>query len=84
MPKYATNNKRLKTIMTTSDLEFVKSFCDRFVPCKVELDYVAQKHTKVPAIAKWTSITPDQSKNIELIPKYGNWKHFMFVTGDST
>ncbi len=67
--------------MASSDLEFVKSFCDRFVPVKVEFDSAKGRHTKVPLISKWTSVTPDQSKDFELTPE---WRHFMFVTGEST
>lgn len=63
-----------------ADLEFIKSFCDRFVPIKVELDSAKGKITKVPVISKWTSITSDQSKSFEC----DNWRHFMFVVGESS
>jgi phage/plasmid-associated DNA primase len=66
--------------MTTSDLEFIKSFCDRFVPVKVELDSTKGKHTKVPVISKWTSITPEKSKKY----KSKDWRHFMFVVGEES
>ena len=32
--------------MSESDLAFIKSFCDRFVPVKVELDSAKGKHSK--------------------------------------
>jgi hypothetical protein len=66
--------------MSTSDLEFIKSFCDRFVPVKVELDSTKGKHTKVPVISKWTSITPEKSKKLES----NDWRHFMFVVGEKS
>ena len=61
-------------------LEFIKSFNNRFVPVKVELDHAKGKHTKVPVISKWTSVTPEQSKKFEL----DKWRHFMFVVGESS
>jgi Family of unknown function (DUF5906) len=67
-----------------SDIEYVKSFCDRFVPIKVELDSATGRHTKIPLISKWTSITPDQSKRVESASEYKDWRHFMFVTGEGT
>ncbi len=67
-----------------SDIDYVKSFCDRFVPIKVELDAAKGKNSKIPLISKWTSITPEQSKRIESTPQYKDWRHFLFVTGDST
>lgn len=66
--------------MTTSDLEFIKSFNNRFVPMKVELDSSKGKHTKVPVISKWTSVTPEQSNKFEL----DKWRHFMFVVGKTS
>jgi hypothetical protein len=66
--------------MSESDIDFVKSFCDRFVPVKVELDTAKGRNTKIPLISKWTSITPEQSKCIEAAPEYKDWRHFMFVT----
>jgi hypothetical protein len=66
--------------MSKSDLEFIKSFCDRFVPVKVELDSTKGKHTKVPVISKWTSITPEKSKKLES----NDWRHFMFVVGEKS
>jgi hypothetical protein len=67
-----------------SDIDYVKSFCERFVPVKVELDAARGKNTKIPLISKWTSVTPEQSKRIESAPQYKDWRHFMFVTGEST
>ena len=63
--------------MGASDFGFIKSFCDRFVPIKVEVDSATGKHTKIPVISKWTSITPEQSKDLES----DNWRHLMFVVG---
>ena len=64
--------------MSASDLEFIKSFCDRFVPVRVELDSAKGKYTKVPVISQWTSITPKEARAFEA----GDWQHFMFVTGE--
>eukprot|EP00850_Spirogloea_muscicola_P010588 SM000063S19978 [mRNA] locus=s63:11382:17403:+ [translate_table: standard] len=56
----------------------------RFVPVNVDIDEITGKHTKIPAISRWTSITPEESKAINCQPKYSNWKHFMFVTGKNS
>lgn len=39
--------------MSESDIDFVKSFCDRFVPVKVELNAAKGMNTKIPLISKW-------------------------------
>ena len=54
------------------------------MPVRVELDAAKGRNTKVPLISKWTSITPEQSKRIKSAPEYKDWRHFMFVTGEST
>ena len=70
----------LLTAAQATTLEFIKSFCDRFVLVRVELDSTKGKHTKVPVISKWTSITPEKSQKF----KSKDWRHFMFVVGEES
>lgn len=65
-----------------SDIEFIKTFNNCRVPCTVTFDSAKGKHVKVPAIAEWTMITPDNVLKLEDQGIYGD--HSMFITGDTT
>ena len=66
----------------SGDLSFLMNDCaTRFVPCNVTLDDAKGKYTKIPACAKWTTITPARSRTIAAEPRFTDWRHFLFVTG---
>ncbi len=67
-----------------TDMDFLKSLCNRFVPCIVEFDSDKKKFTKHPAISLWTSVSSKESKTLAAKRQFRDWRHFMFLTGKET
>ncbi len=49
------------------------------VPCNVTFDADKRKFAKVPAIAKWNSVTLEDADKLE--NSGARYKHFLFLTG---
>jgi hypothetical protein len=47
------------------DLEYIKSFNGHRAPCNVTFDSKKGKYSKVPAVARWTEITPESADKLE-------------------
>jgi Bifunctional DNA primase/polymerase, N-terminal len=65
------------------DLEYIKSFNGHRAPCNVTFDSKKGKYSKVPAVARWTEITPESAAKLEAEGWDGH-KHFIFLTGEET
>ena len=66
----------------SGDLNFLMTDCaTRYVPCNVTLDDAKGKYTKIPACAKWTTVTPARSRALAAQRRFTDWRHFLFVTG---
>lgn len=69
----------------SGDLNFLMTDCaTRYVPCHVTLDDAKGKYTKIPACAKWTTVTPARSRAIAAQRRFTDWRHFLFVTGKTS
>lgn len=68
---------------TMSELDCIKSNNNYRAPCNVFFDSDRGKHRKIPAIANWNKITPEEACDLES-GKFSNHKHFIFLTGDKT
>ena len=67
------------------DLKFLMAIPNvSYVPCKVTYDSAKGKYTKIPCIAKWTTISREESIDIASSPRFSEHRHFLFVTGKKT
>ena len=69
--------------ITKKELDYIRSFNGHRAPCNVTFDSKKGKHSKVPAVANWTDVTPEVASKLEAEGWDGH-KHFIFLTGEST
>ena len=68
---------------TQKELDYIRFFNGHRAPCNVTFDSKKGKHSKVPAVANWTDVTPEVASKLEAEGWNGH-KHFIFLTGDNT
>ncbi len=74
------NEKVIIYFYIMEGLAYIRSINNYRAPCNVVFDRDKGKHIKVPAVAKWNSITPEEALRLEAGP-FAKQRHFIFLTG---